>query len=61
MNTNKELDERIKSWHRMCLGKVRMSEGHADKLVTRVKMNDGVELRKYYCPHCFGWHVTSQK
>ena len=56
-----ELDKRIKSWQRMCLGKVRMSEEHADKVIVRAKQETNTVLRKYSCPHCFGWHVTSQK
>ena len=53
--------ETIKEWTKTCLSKVRMSEAHADDLIMRVWNEDKVELRKYYCPHCSGYHVTSKK
>jgi len=51
--------EKIDEWVRTCLHKVRMSDTHADMVIKRAK-TDGTELRKYCCPHCDGWHVTSK-
>jgi len=50
--------EKFKEWEKTCLNKSRMSEGYADALIKKVKTEKGITLRKYFCPHCFGWHVT---
>lgn len=51
--------EKINEWVKTCLHKVRMAEGHADEVIKRAEKT-GTALRKYHCPHCFGWHVTSK-
>jgi hypothetical protein len=43
-------------WAKTCLKKKRLKEHWADQLVFKT----GGKLRKYYCPHCDGYHVTSQ-
>ena len=48
--------EKFKEWERTCLGKKKLKEKWADDIIKRAK----TPLRKYCCPHCFGWHVTSK-
>jgi hypothetical protein len=48
--------ERIKEWVSMCLRKKRLREEWADAIIKRAD----IPLRKYYCPHCFAWHITKQ-
>jgi hypothetical protein len=51
--------EKISEWVKTCLHKTRLSAGNADKIIERAK-KDGVILYKYYCPHCFGYHLTKR-
>ena len=51
--------EAIAEWAKTCLNKNNMSEAHADIVIRRAALT-GTKLRKYSCPHCFSWHVTSQ-
>lgn len=51
---------RVESWNRSCLRKKRMSEKIANKVIDRAIKETGTKLRKYYCIHCLGWHVTSK-
>ena len=37
-----------------------MSEKIANKVIDRAIKATGTKLRKYYCIHCLGWHVTSK-
>jgi len=48
------------SWVRSCLHKKKLKEEWADDIIRRAKL-EGNEMRKYYCFHCDGWHVTSKK
>ena len=53
-------DQEIMSWVRSCLHKKKLKEEWADDIIRRAKL-EGNEMRKYYCFHCDGWHVTSKK
>jgi len=48
--------EKISEWAKTCLNKKRLKEHWADDIVKRAD----VSLRKYHCPHCGGWHITSK-
>lgn len=50
----------IDEWLKTCLHKKKYSEATADELIGRIKKERGVILRKYSCPHCFGWHLTKK-
>ena len=50
---------KIDTWLKSCLHKKRLSEGYADKIIQKAE-KDGIVLHKYYCPHCFGWHLTKK-
>lgn len=50
----------IRRWVGECLRKKKMRESHANKVIERAKA-EGTELRKYFCPHCYSWHVTRMK
>lgn len=42
-----------------CLKKSRYStEGLAERVAAKAKKARGVELRVYYCPTCYGYHLT---
>lgn len=47
-------EKRVESWRRMCLSKKWFSEEVANKIAKRFGQ------RAYECPHCHGWHCTSQ-
>jgi hypothetical protein len=49
--------EKVNEWVRTCLHKSRLSESIADKIIAKAKD----KLYKYYCPHCFGWHLTKKE
>mgnify|MGYP006875404281 CR=1 FL=1 len=49
--------KRIDEWVRTCLKKKKLKEAWADSIIKRAD----TPLRKYHCPHCFGWHVTSKR
>ena len=49
--------EKTTEWVRTCLHKARLSEGKANVIINRAKE---INLFKYYCPHCFGWHLTKK-
>ena len=53
--------EKVAEWVKTCLHKTKMSEGHADTIITKAKAEGKVVLYKYPCPHCFGWHVTKKE
>jgi hypothetical protein len=53
--------KRVDEWVKSCLHKTRLSEGHADEIIARVAKEENLTLYKYYCPHCFGWHLTRKK
>lgn len=46
----------IEEWVKTCLRKKKLKESWADDIIKRAK----IPLRKYYCPHCEGWHITKQ-
>jgi hypothetical protein len=48
----------IKRWYNECLKKTRLKEWQADDIIEKA-YKDGSYMRKYRCPHCQGWHVTS--
>lgn len=48
--------DKIDEWVKTCLRKKKLKEQWADNIIKRAK----TPLRKYYCPHCAGWHVTSK-
>lgn len=52
------LEERIKRWRGECMRKKRLRKEWADNIIERAA-KQGNELRKYYCPHCQHWHVSS--
>ena len=52
--------DKYKKWERTCLRKTKLEEGWADDIVKRAE-KEGNYLRKYYCPHCFWFHVTKKK
>lgn len=47
------------SWANSCLRKKAMSEDIASKVVKRA-ISEGDYLRKYLCPHCQKYHVTTK-
>lgn len=46
-----------------CNGKlIYASQGEANRVrKARYKQRETRRLRSYKCPHCKGWHLTSQK
>lgn len=48
------------NWVSACLKKKKLKEAWADSVVKRA-IEGGGYLRKYHCPHCFAWHVTSKR
>lgn len=46
-------------WIKTCLHKKRLSNSVADKIIEKAKQ-DNKELFKYYCPHCYGYHLTKK-
>jgi len=48
--------ENTLEWEKTCLVKKRLKEYWADSIIKRAE----TPLRKYICPHCFGWHITSK-
>lgn len=45
-----------------CLRKKRYrTEGRAKKVKKWSEAEHGVKLRVYYCPHCFGYHLTKEE
>jgi len=46
----------IDEWVKTCLRKKKLKEHWADDIIKRAD----IPLRKYYCPHCEGWHITSK-
>ncbi len=48
--------------NRMCLGKIRYRSEKDPSLARRkIRRHRDTVLRVYECPHCGGWHLTSQK
>lgn len=43
-------------WVKTCLRKKKISEKRADYVIKIAE----IPLRKYYCPHCFNWHITKR-
>lgn len=43
-------------WVKMCLRKKKLSQGYADSIIEKAE----IPLKKYYCPHCFNWHIAKQ-
>lgn len=48
--------KKIDEWLKTCLKKKKLKEEWADSIIEKAD----IKLRKYYCPHCFAWHVTSK-
>lgn len=48
--------EAIQEWHKTCLRKKKLKEKWANDIILR---SNGT-VRKYLCPHCQHWHVTSK-
>ena len=48
--------KKIDEWYKTCLHKKKLKEHWANDIIKRAN----VSLSKYHCPHCGGWHVTSQ-
>lgn len=48
--------DKFKEWAKTCLNKKKLKENWADNIIDRAD----TPLRKYSCPHCFHWHVTSK-
>lgn len=44
-------------WVRRCLSKKKLSQGYADNIIEK----STIPLMKYYCPHCFNWHLAKDK
>jgi len=51
--------KKIDEWVKTCLHKKKLKESWADNIIKRA-LKDNKVLYKYYCPHCFGWHLTSK-
>ena len=51
--------EKMTEWLRTCLHKCRLSEFKANRIINEAKKDDKT-LYKYYCPHCFGYHLTKK-
>lgn len=51
--------EKFDEWVRTCLHKSRLSEYKANRIIKEAK-EEKVILYKYYCPHCFGFHLTKK-
>ena len=50
----------IERMRKMCLGKSRYKrEASVDRAVEKRKPFEPT-IRKYYCPLCFGWHLTKK-
>jgi len=48
-------------WIKTCIKKKRYStEDFADTVIKKVLQERGTQLHRYYCPHCFGWHLTKK-
>ena len=47
---------KIDEWAKTCLKKKKLKEQWADSIILKADK----PLRKYYCPHCFSWHITSK-
>lgn len=47
-------------WASSCLKKKKLRSEWADRIVVTAK-NEGSYLRKYLCPHCMMYHVTSKQ
>ena len=47
---------RTEEWHKTCLRKKKLKEKWANAIIARAE----TPLRKYVCPHCGSWHVTSK-
>lgn len=54
------MQNNIKDWVRSCLQKKKLSEGCADIIIEKAN-KENKKLYKYYCKHCFGWHLTKQQ
>lgn len=51
--------DNISEWSKTCLNKSRFTSAElADKKIAGIKIESGSVLYRYYCPHCFGWHLT---
>ncbi len=48
--------EKTTEWTKTCLRKKRLKESWADDIIKKAT----IQLRKYYCLHCFGWHITKK-
>ena len=48
--------EKIDEWVKTCLRKKKLKESWADSIISK----SSIPLRKYYCPHCFSWHITKK-
>ena len=49
--------KKIEEWLKTCLRKKKLSEGVADSIIAKAD----IPLRKYLCPHCMGYHLTSKQ
>lgn len=52
--------DKIDEWVKTCLHKKKLREKWSNDIIKRAE-SEGNYLRKYYCFHCFHWHVTSKK
>ena len=51
----------LESWKRMCLSKkVYHRKSVAERVASQVKDRFGRGMKVYFCPHCSGYHLTSQ-
>jgi len=50
----------IDVWIKSCIKKKAYTHDQADSMIVKIKKKRNVELRKYYCPHCSHWHLTSK-
>jgi hypothetical protein len=46
-------------WASSCLKKKKLKSDWADRIIADAKF-EGNFLRKYLCPHCLSYHVTSK-
>lgn len=49
-------NKRISTWAKSCLRKKKLKEIWADNIINKAE----IPLRKYFCPHCGGFHLTKQ-
>lgn len=60
MENTEDLKHRVESWVGQCLRKKKLKEKWANTIIQNAQKT-GDYLRKYKCPHCDHYHVTSRR